>query len=1177
MDQAHWQLVEQIFLAAVERRGRERAAYLDTACGDDDALRRDVERLLHHDDPRSNFMRQMVGEGARLAVQAGAMEAGAPDHGLATNLGTMASGRTLAGRYRVGPSLGRGGMGAVYLAEDLTLGQPVALKLLPELTQGDPAWRERLLSEVRIARQITHPNVVRVFDVVVDEGCLMISMEYVDGEDLACLLSRVGRLNVDKAIELSGQLCDGLAAAHDLDVIHRDLKPANLLLDRQGRARIVDFGLAAFSSQLRDDDMQSGTPAYMAPEQQRGEAVSVQSDLYALGLVLYQLFTGRRAFDQTNPDQTQSDQAGSDHDSRATTEGESNRGLGRPDLGRPDLGPPDLGQPVLGQPVLVPPSQLVPELPPRVERTILQLLAQDPRDRPRSVREVGEAIRGVGVETGWRPTASAAVPGRERWIFEARLAETESGELWLTRHRRSGAARRLELCYTADCLPRLRQRLERAQQLERQLGQRSDIARALDWSLDREPYFVETEHPTAGDLRSWLRPGDGTPASSRLSRLDVIAQVAEALAAAHSVGVLHQGLRPECVLLTASDATPAGVSVQLTGFGLCGPALTRAPEQRSGEAATIQGDVYSLGLLLFQTLVGDFERVLAPGWQREIGDPLLCEDISRALDGDPRCRLASAAEVAERLRTLPQRVAKARAEHEAAEASARHRQESAEAALILGAAQRWRRRLTLAAVLLTLLAGALGWQVWKAQASSRLAEKETRAAQAATDFLVSTFELANPARSGGEELTATELLLYGADRAEADLVDQPSVQAAVLAAIGDALVRQNLHDRAAPLIETALATSRRLDDAPAVHRLMTIQCQIARRNRDFEGAKALATELVDLVQSAEVVDDATQANAFFELGRAQYRLFENEAAEQSFRRSLAFQRVRNPPRPDSLARALGSLAGVLRRQGKLEAAEEAGREELTVVQQIHSEDDPLVASALHRLSLILVDLDRWEEAQALLEETIAMKRRLYGDDSLDLATSVNNLGHLALLRGELELAESNLQKALEMRRRSDGEESLGQVSMLANLGRVAQLKGQYEVGEALLRRAIEIRSSHLGPSSVGSLQYQTYLAGLLVAKEQVAAASGLAQEILRELASTEDADPRPWFAALAEAVQVACEVERARFEGAEARLSAALADLRQSRGPRSLEARQVEGYLERLGQRERSTAQVSGR
>ncbi|MEO1085618.1 MAG: tetratricopeptide repeat protein, partial [Acidobacteriota bacterium] len=433
-----------------------------------------------------------------------------------------------------------------------------------------------------------------------------------------------------------------------------------------------------------------------------------------------------------------------------------------------------------------------------------------------------------------------------------------------------------------------------------------------------------------------------------------------------------------------------------------------------------------------------------------------------------------------------------------------------------------------------------------------------------------------PARSGGEELTATDLLLYGADRAEADLVEQPKAQAAVLAAIGDALVRQDLHDRAAPLIESALATSRRLADAPAVHRLMTIQCQIARRNKDFDKAKALATELVALVQAAEVEDPAAQANAFFELGRAQYALLENDAAEQSFRRSLAFQRIRNPPRPDSLVRALGSLAGVLRRQGKIELAEEAAREELTVVQRIHTDDNPLVASALHRLALILVDLDQLEEAQALLEEAAAMKRRLYGDDSLSLASSVNNLGHLALLRGDLELAEGHFLEALELRRRRSGEGGLGQVSMLANLGRVAQLKGQYGVGESFLRQAIGIRSSHLGPTSSGTLQYQTYLAGLLVAKGQIAAASGLVLEILTQLESTGDSGSRPWFAALAEAVQVACEIERARLKGAEARLSAALDELRMSRGPRSFEVRQVEGYLERLGQRQGTSVQGSG-
>jgi len=210
--------------------------------------------------------------------------------------GRFLPGTVVAGRYRIAGLLGRGGMGEVYRATDLTLGQAVALKFLPETTATDERSLARFYNEVRIARQVTHPNVCRVYDVGVTEGLHYISMEFVDGEDLSSLLRRIGRLPVDKAVETARKLCAGLAAAHEKGVLHRDLKPANVMIDGRGQVVIMDFGLAGLAEQLQGD-VRSGTPAYMSPEQLAGTEVTVRSDLYSLGLLLYELFTGKRAFE----------------------------------------------------------------------------------------------------------------------------------------------------------------------------------------------------------------------------------------------------------------------------------------------------------------------------------------------------------------------------------------------------------------------------------------------------------------------------------------------------------------------------------------------------------------------------------------------------------------------------------------------------------------------------------------------------------------------------------------------------------------------------------------------------------------------------------------------------------------------------------------------------------------
>ncbi len=264
-------------------------------------------------------------------------------------------GTLLAERYRVVGLLGKGGMGEVYRADDLTLGQAVALKFLPAAVEGDEERLERFKSEVRIARQVTHPAVCRVFDIGDAEGQHFLSMEYVDGENLAHLMPRIGRLGRDKSLDIARQLCAGLGAAHDKGVLHRDLKPENVMLDGQGKVRITDFGLAGLEDSIRGDDVRSGTPAYMSPEQLTGREVSARSDVYSLGLVLYELFTGKKAF-----------------------EGKSFSELVRKHR---DEQPPE-------------PSSLVPDLDPSVERTILRCIEKDPAGRPSSALGVAALLPG---------------------------------------------------------------------------------------------------------------------------------------------------------------------------------------------------------------------------------------------------------------------------------------------------------------------------------------------------------------------------------------------------------------------------------------------------------------------------------------------------------------------------------------------------------------------------------------------------------------------------------------------------------------------------------------------------------------------------------------------------------------------------------------------------------------
>ncbi len=215
----------------------------------------------------------------------------------------LVAGTVLAGRYRIEQLLGRGGMGQVYRANDLTLGIPVAIKTLPASVHRSRRRLELFRAEVRLARRVTHPNICRVHDIGESHDRTFLSMELVDGEDLASRLQRENRLPYDQAVGIARQLCTALAALHEQRLVHRDLKPGNVLIDQDGRAKLADFGVATTAGQTRATGL-VGTPLYMAPEQLRGQPATASSDLYALGLVLYELFSGTRLRDEQSSDPT---------------------------------------------------------------------------------------------------------------------------------------------------------------------------------------------------------------------------------------------------------------------------------------------------------------------------------------------------------------------------------------------------------------------------------------------------------------------------------------------------------------------------------------------------------------------------------------------------------------------------------------------------------------------------------------------------------------------------------------------------------------------------------------------------------------------------------------------------------------------------------------------------------
>ncbi len=376
-------------------------------------------------------------------------------------------GTLLASRYRIVALLGRGGMGEIYRAEDTKLGQPVALKFMRSALS--PEVLERFYSEVRIGRQVSHPNVCRLYDVAEFEGDTFLTMEYVDGEDLGSLLGRIGRLAPDKALDLARNLCAGLAAVHDRGVVHRDLKPANVMVDGRGQARLTDFGLA-LPSDSRQEAGFAGTPVYMSPEQLEGKPPSPQSDLYALGLILFEMFTGRRFFEGKTLNELRSQHKAPKTDRLA--------GSAR---------------------LLEPP----------VEKAILQCLEEDPAARPSSARSVLALL--PGGDPLEAALAAGETPSPELVAAASRKGDLSPGAAWACLLAVFAGIAAVAFCFDETglmnrrVLPRTPEWLaERSRDVLAHLGHPEPVDSAYSVELDRDLLAYIQGDPTPERWKRFL-------------------------------------------------------------------------------------------------------------------------------------------------------------------------------------------------------------------------------------------------------------------------------------------------------------------------------------------------------------------------------------------------------------------------------------------------------------------------------------------------------------------------------------------------------------------------------------------------------------------------------------------------------------------------------------------------
>src|SRR5262245_53646943 len=301
MKPERWRQVDQVFQEALERAPEERAAFVSEACGGDDSLRREVETLLAFDGETGDYI-------------------DAPAYQLMARLMAEDEPRSLAGKsighYQIISLVGKGGMGHVYRARDTKLDRVVALKILPEEMSADSERMRRFVREAKAASALNHPNVAHIYEIGEAEGVNFIAMEYVEGQTLAAKIN--GRpLAASEIVGIGSQIADALDEAHGKGITHRDIKPANVMLSERGRVKVLDFGLAKItqsSTQVVVSDISTmaktapgvvmGTVPYMSPEQALGREVDHRSDLFSLGILLYEMTTGRAPFAGANTSET---------------------------------------------------------------------------------------------------------------------------------------------------------------------------------------------------------------------------------------------------------------------------------------------------------------------------------------------------------------------------------------------------------------------------------------------------------------------------------------------------------------------------------------------------------------------------------------------------------------------------------------------------------------------------------------------------------------------------------------------------------------------------------------------------------------------------------------------------------------------------------------------------------
>lgn len=721
-----------------------------------------------------------------------------------------------------------------------------------------------------------------------------------------------------------------------------------------------------------------------------------------------------------------------------------------------------------------------------------------PLAAPPDTEKVRRSVAAGDEETlGWRPAPGVPIPHRKGWVLDRKLGEGGFGEVWLGMHERTASRRVFKFCFNAEKLRSLKRELTLFRLLREALGDRKDIARLHDVQLEEPPFFLESDFTEFGSLIDWAESQGGIDRVALPLRLDLVTRTAQAVAAAHSVGILHKDIKPGNILVYADDdgkprprlsdfgigslteaGRAAGRNITMVGFtgaldsaglGATTTQMYAPPELLVGKPFTIAGDIFSLGVVLYQMVVGDLEAPLAEGWEDGVADPLLREDIARCVAGEEADRFASASELAQNLATLPQR-RKARVRRRVARIAAL-------SSVILVAA------VSVLAIVL----------VRENHLKNQAIDEKMIQERISAFFNNGIIGSADPAqlradRETGRDVKVVSILPYLEQKAEDDFADRPDVKARVRRVLGLTYKNFGEYDRARAIFESILRFREEHyagEDHPETAEshvdlgdVLWFQREYAEAMPHYETALAMRLRLFP--ETSAPVAEALNNLAACQTGEGMF-----DVAEANYRKALnirqglpqPFDQMLVAATQNNLATCLRLWARALaesdpRRADLRDQAKSLYEQALETARRVGTEQHFYVGRGLHNLAQYLVETGRHAEAEARFREAIETKRGVLGDDHLSVAESEHALAACMLGLERADEAIGHAVEAVRIRESSAGTPAIELAESLTLLGAIHSARGDTVTSVAFFARSESTllaeldRRSTTGPAAV---------------------------------------------------------------------------------------------------------------